>query len=719
MLLALTTATASAQSATRLGSAPSGQRLTIVLPLVADTGGLQRFAAAVSTPGSLEYGRYARLSELSRWFGASTRVRARVTSFLRERGATDVRIDATGLFADATMTVADAQRAFGAELASFRRADGVRFVAPIGANAASGTAYVPAALDGLVRGVVGLDTRPIATSGYARADKSSSPVTSAAATPGVPSAAGHSGTSSGCAAGQTAGPAQGGPDAFTPNQYLTAFDFDPLHEVGIIGQGETVALIEIDGFRASDIDAFASCFGLAVPTIQGYGVGSISKPLAPGGESTLDLEVLDASAPGLKQIDVFEANSDAGDTLEALTAPLELSASKQPQVISASLGLCEPALYESLGGGGFNDAEAALAAASATGITYLSSSGDDGSADCVDGNGDPIRQLAVNYPASSWWVTGVGGTNVSLNAANQITSQVVWNDNSVQPGSAGGGGPSGRFARPPYQKGATTSDARVVPDVSMLADVLPGYSIYCTAGLPDCDPNNPWMSVGGTSAATPLLAGGMALVDEVLSEHGRASLGLANPLLYRLGESAARTSVFDDVTVGDNDVFLPGGEPGGALGCCSAGPGFDDASGWGSVNVSAFEQAALADQPPVLHIKLSVTGRQSAIRQRGIKASVSCSSACVFGAYAIVKIGSGKTNEFNSAVLSRKMAGSEKLTIKLSSKELSKLKAGKSAHRSLTATVYGVLFNSTVYAVIKDPGESIQDETGGKKVKLS
>ena len=65
------------------------------------------------------------------------------------------------------------------------------------------------------------------------------------------------------------------------------------------------------------------------------------------------------------------------------------------------------------------------------------------------------------------------------------------------------------------------------------------------------------------------------------------------------------------------------------------------------------------------------------------------------------------------------MAGSEKLTIKLSSKELSKLKAGKSAHRSLTATVYGVLFNSTVYAVIKDPGESIQDETGGKKVKLS
>jgi hypothetical protein len=211
----------------------------------------------------------------------------------------------------------------------------------------------------------------------------------------------------------------------------------------------------------------------------------------------------------------------------------------------------------------------------------------------------------------------------------------------------------------------------------------------------------------------------MALIDEELRTHGRADLGLANPLMYRVGQSSARTSVFDDVTVGDNDVFLPGGESGGALGCCAAAAGFDDASGWGSVNVDSFEQVALAEQPPILRIKLAVSGRQSALKQHAIKATVSCSSACLFGAYAMVKIGSGKAAEFNSKILRRKTAGSQELTIELSSKELRKLKAGSRAHKALTATVHGVLFNATVYGVFKDADEAIQVETAGKKIKLS
>jgi subtilase family serine protease len=701
----LAPATSAARVSGPLGPAPASQRLSIVLPLVADTAGLERFATAVSTPGSPAYGRYAPLSKLSRWFGASARARAKVTRFLRVSGATGISVDATGLFADATMTVARAERAFGTELARFRGEGGTRFVAPIGASAASA---VPPALAGVAGGVVGLDTRPVV-----------SDATAHAAIAGVPSSGAHTGAAAGCAAGQSAGISQDGPSGFTPNQYLAAYDFDPLHAAGVNGQGETVALIEIDGYRARDIDAFAQCFGLGVPELDPYGVGSISRPLEPGGESTLDLEVLDAAAPGLKRIEIFEANSTAADTLRAMTAPLELSGSKQPQVISASLGLCESDVIGTIGAAGLNNVEASLAAASATGITYLASSGDDGSADCVDQSGNPVHHLAVNYPASSWWVTGVGGTNFTLNAANQITSQVVWNDNSVQPGSAGGGGPSERFGRPSYQNGATKSKGRVVPDVSMLADIIPGYSIYCTAGPPDCDPSSAWLTVGGTSAATPLLAGGFALVDQELHAAGRANLGLVNPLLYRLGESAARSTVFDDVTVGDNDVFLPGGLRGGALSCCAAGVGFDDASGWGSVNVAAFEQQAVAAQPPIMHITMSVKGAQSAIRARAIKATVSCSSACLLGAYAMVRIGHGSAVEQDSRVLSQKAAGSTTVTIPLSNKELRKLKAGRKAHHPLSATVYGVLFNTTVYDVIRAAGESIQSQTAGKKVKLS
>ena len=695
-----------------LGAAPAAQRLDLVLPLVADTAGLERYAMSIATPGSPDYARHQPLSRLSRWFGASAATRARVLAFLQHAGATHLRIDATGLFADATITVGLAERAFGTELARFRGTGGARFIGPIAASAASAAAYVPAALSGLVRGVVGLDTRPLVSPAAA------APIAHAA-TAGVPSALPHSGTSAGCAAGQAAGEQGGNPQTvgFTPNQYTTAYDFTPLQSAGVTGQGETIALIEIDGFRASDIDAFAQCFGLRVPELSAFGVGSVRRALPPGGETTLDLEVLDAAAPGLKQIDIFESNADAADTLRAMTAPLELSGSKQPQVVSASLGLCEPDVVGAIGSGGFDDVEAALAAASATGITYLASTGDDGSADCSDQNGNPIHHLAVNYPASSWWVTGVGGTNFGLSSANQILGQVVWNDGSDQPGSAGGGGYSSRFGRPDYQDGATTSKHRVVPDVSMLADIIPGYAIYCTAGPPDCDPSTPWMSVGGTSAATPLLAGGFALVDQELHANGREDLGLANPLLYRLGESLARATVFDGVSVGSNDVFGPSGGLGGSpLGCCSADAGFNAASGWGSVNVANFEQQALLAQPPIVDIALSLPGHQHAISSKEIKATVASSGPCLIGAYAEVKIGSAKPFEVDSKVVRLAAKGSSMLTLKFSKKQLSKLRAAP--HQKRTATVHGVLLNSTVYGVVKAAGESIQSQTGGKKLSL-
>ena len=83
-----------------------------------------------------------------------------------------------------------------------------------------------------------------------------------------------------------------------------------------------MALIEIDGFRYSDLRSFASCFGLSVPRINGYGVG-IRHPLAPGAETTLDTEVLTAAAPGLKGIDVYDSLPRASDVLLSLTAPLQ------------------------------------------------------------------------------------------------------------------------------------------------------------------------------------------------------------------------------------------------------------------------------------------------------------------------------------------------------------------------------------------------------------
>src|SRR6201996_823386 len=430
---------------TWMGAAPRDGTIALALPLKADDAGLERFATAVSTPGSREYGQYASVAALARRVGASPATRARVTRYLRGAGATSVRIDVTGLFADATMKIAQAQRLFGTSLSTYRTARATRFVAP------SAPTRIPAALHSAVTGVVGLDTQPLFGTPQAMLPSGARwPRT--ARGPATEHAADESGYSerTGAATGCPAATSQSG---FTPNQYLTAYGYAPLQSAGLRGQGERVALIEIDGFKYSDLRRFASCFGLSIPAINGYGVG-LKRPLAPGGESTLDLEVLDAAAPALKAVDVYESRPSAVDVLRSLTAPLSAAATK-PDVISASLGSCEPATLETIGTSGLRTVESSLALAAASGISVLASSGDDGSSACLDSSGEPLPNLAVSYPASSPWVTGVGGTNVSLNAANQIISQEVWNDAPLVV-AAGGGGTSGLVHPPSYPTGLRT-----------------------------------------------------------------------------------------------------------------------------------------------------------------------------------------------------------------------------------------------------------------------
>ena len=101
-----------------------------------------------------------------------------------------------------------------------------------------------------------------------------------------------------------------------------------------------------------------------------------------------------------------------------MTAPLRVR--QKPQVISASLGICEPLLKHIVGDNAIFSTEGALEMASASGVTFVASSGDQGSADCPSSSGGILRLLSVNYPSSSWWVTGIGGTNFELNTANAI-----------------------------------------------------------------------------------------------------------------------------------------------------------------------------------------------------------------------------------------------------------------------------------------------------------
>jgi kumamolisin len=664
----------------RLGPAPARQRLSLVLPLRADLAGLERFATAVTTIGSPVYGQYEPIAVLARRFGASTADRSRVLSFLHRSGASAVRIDRTGLFADATMPVTMAQRVFGASLARYATGRLARFVAP------TGSAHLPSALAGAITGVVGLDTRPLFGHRATAATTTQFTHTPAkfAANNTFSGYQQRSGTGVGCAPAL----AQRG---FTPNQYLTAFDYTPLQSAGLTGQGQRVALIEIDGYRYNDLTSFASCFGLPIPAINGFGV-NLRHPLAPGGESTLDLEILDAAAPGLKEVDVYESQAQASDVLRSLTAPLQNS-SRVPEVISASLGTCEPELQLTIGTSGIRAAEGALALAAASGISVLSSSGDAGSSACI-GRSGPLDHLAVSYPASSPWVTAVGGTNVELNAANQIIAQIVWNDAPSNP-TAGGGGASDLFGRPSYQTGVMPSNRRGVPDVSMLADVLPGYDIYCTA--PDCkraDAGNPWIAVGGTSAASPLLAGGLALVDQALQAHQKQDLGAANPLLYRIASQNPTAGVFWDVTGSDNDLgaYLPDGNH-HPLGCCSATPGYDLATGLGSVDVAKLALLATAYQPAIAKLGLSLPP-QRPVAQRHLLARLTCSRRCIVQASALISTAGGHSFGVRSSRHLLFKKGARTVELDFSKRQLRALRSAFAHHRRIDAHVSGALLDS-------------------------
>ena len=677
--------------AARVGSAPAHKQLTVLLPLKVDQSGLAAFATAVSTPGSPQYGHYASMSTLARRFGAPSAVRARVISFLLRNGATHVTADRIGLDVSATLSVARAQRLFGTHLSSFRtdtKSGTARFVAP------ESTTHVPGGLVGDVTGVVGLDTQPLATT------PTPAPQSLGAAAEGAslhalhPAAGGginlgsaylpRTGTASGCAAGR---PKAGG---FTPNQYLTAYGLSTLQSGGFTGAGERVALLEIDGFKMSDISQFDSCFKLPTPHLKLFGVG-LHAPLAPGGETTLDLEVLTAAAPKLSDVDVYESSPVASAVLKSLTFAIE-SKNQRPDVISASLGGCESGNLRSLGQRGIGLYETAFEVAAATGISVLAASGDDGSSTCVDQKGNPTHKLAVSFPASSPFVTAVGGTNVALNAANQITASVVWNDGPSQDAAAGGGN-SMLFGEPSYQDPFQTSTRRELPDVSLLADLAPGYEIFCTSKPQPCASHG-WLFIGGTSAGTPLLAGGVALADQALRQTGHSGLGFVNPLLYSIASSNAAlaapvtaTSVFSDVTSGSNDLWATRGTP---LGCCTAIAGYDDASGLGEINVANLTAAAQTLEPALATVSATAVSPQS-VTNRKLVATVTCSVACIQSATATIRIAGGSSATVTAVPSLAAAATAETVKLGIGGKLGQTFKRALAAHHKVTATIVGTV----------------------------
>lgn len=552
-----------AAAATPPASASRGDshRIDLVLGLDRRQPALRRFALSVSDPGSPRYGRYLRPRGIGRRFGASDATLRSVLRFLR-RHRIRARVDVTRSFVEALVPTRRARRLFR------RRAGGSR---------------VPPALRGRAHEVLLGRAGPdqfLARGGRAGAGSSQAPG-QAVKPPHV-----RTGTPAGCPQGRNAtfqipkSPLAG--PAFTPNQLQSAYGAAPLHAGGVTGRGVRIGIYGAGGFGARELRAFARCFGFQPPTTRLVKVGT--RTAGPTSfEAALDLQMAALMAPGLSRLSVYAIESDFWPA--GFSAMLDPRSGPHPHVISVSAGECET----DVGRPQLRLTEHVLAAAAAAGVSVAAGSGDIG-AFCPEG---PRRGF---YPSSSPWVTSVGGTVFTLAADNRIVDETTWNDFPAVPEGGAAGGGFGRFpGRPPFQRGlGPWGDHRGYPDVALLSDPYPGIATYCNlnAANGNCERavrGNPFQAGGGTSYATPLLAGIVALADQRLLAEGRPPLGFADPLLYRLGRNGGE-GVLRDVVEGS----IP--SPGGAH-CCRARPGYDLASGWGSVNAEGLAAAALADGP--------------------------------------------------------------------------------------------------------------------------
>ncbi|HLH57850.1 MAG TPA: S53 family peptidase [Streptosporangiaceae bacterium] len=381
---------------------------------------------------------------------------------------------------------------------------------------------------------------------------------------------------------------------YTPLQYRVAYNLNPLYSANITGKGRTIVIVDSFGSPTirTDLAAFDRQWGFpnSELDILKYGRNfpkfNANNATMDGWaeETTLDVEYAHAVAPGAR---IVLVETPVAETEGVTGLPQMMAAEKIlidnniGDVISQSFGATENT-FPGFAKGNYStllSLRYAFADAARHRVTVLAAAGDSGATD-DEADGVTLYPYRVDsWPSSDPLVTSVGGTQLVLaQDGNKIQPDGVWNDGY----GAGGGGVSKIFGRPTFQNGVANvvGNRRGTPDISMSAAVNGGCWIY-----ESFEPSGPgWEIFGGTSEATPMFAGIVALADQVAGHR----LGNINAALYTLGAlSRIRNDPFRtgivDVTSGNNSF--------GSVTGYTAGAGYDLASGWGTIDAATFVRA--------------------------------------------------------------------------------------------------------------------------------
>ncbi len=567
-------------------------RLNVVLGL-RDEAAATALALAVADPASAQYGQYLTPPEFHSRFAPTDAQLAGVRQWLEAAGLRVGDVPANHRFVPATGTVAQAEAAFATRLDRYAPASTVGRV--VRAPAAAVT--VPASLAGVVVGVGGLHDSPRSSS-----PRTSSPQPGGAgdanavdrgeATAAVPPpATGDQApppdafvNARPCSAYWGEQLATGLPKAYgqvqpyapcgyLPSQLQGAYGVAALAAAGIDGSGVTVAITDAYASPTvlADANSYATRHGQPA-----FAPGQFNQVTPPAyrrgfadpagdtctergwyGEETLDVEAVHALAPGANVLYVAGASCDDSDLVAALNTIVD---GHLAQIISNSwggVGEPNPKLDSDL----LHSYQQTFVQAVLQGIGVFFSSGDGG--DEVDNTTPPSR--TPDFPASHPLVTAVGGTSLAVSADQRRLFETGWGTartvlgadgaswDPTPPGPhlyGGGGGTSRLYDEPGYQRSVVPGRlaeyfpghrGRVVPDVAAVGDPNTGMLIGITQTWPDGSTGYGEYRIGGTSLASPVVAGIEAISDQA---YGRAH-GFANPAIYRLAGTAAVHDIVD------------------------------------------------------------------------------------------------------------------------------------------------------------------------------
>jgi subtilase family serine protease len=540
-----------------------------------DPAAAEALARAVSDPHSSSYGQYLTPAQFRQQFAPPANQVAQVQNWLKSQGFDVQYTPQNKHYVSAEGTIAQAQTAFGTMF-------GLYHVRGITVRAPSSDVSIPTSLADVINGVIGLDESSDFVTTNHVVDKNAPPSAGFRNAPPLSAYWAELVSPYAYPAGFTdlASPptAPWTVKGYTPDQIKGAYGIS-----GYDGAGQTVAIIDAYASPTilQDVNQWSKNRGLPTMNssqlVQVVPPGVYRRPQNPRqdpqgwyGEETLDVEAVHGMAPAAKIVYVGAPNNYR-DLDAAMNHVVDQHLA---QIVTNSYGF---PTTELLPPGYVKPMEDTLIQAAIEGIGVYFSSGD---------NGDETSRFGfatADWPASSPWVTAVGGTSLGVGQANDRVLETGWGTSNYNCNKTtlvctrtgwlygSGGGVSKVFAEPSYQKDAGLRlTGRGVPDVAALGDPQTGLLVGQTQTFPDGTYYDEYR-IGGTSLSSPIFAGLMALADQAA---GRPH-GFANPLFY--GHAGAFYDVLSVKTAVARRNYVNGVD--GSAGTVDLLRTFDDYSG--------------------------------------------------------------------------------------------------------------------------------------------